>query len=76
MAKKTYPLSEQFKRMFDGSDLTACIEAIDKMGWCIEYKYELVKKLTQHLGSELFSLETQIHMQEKYYERHLKEKVK
>ena len=62
--------------MFDGSDFESCIEAIDKMSWCVEYKYELVKKLAKHLGSELFSLETSIHLKEEYHKRHFKEKVK
>ena len=76
MTKKTYPLSEQFKRMFDGTDLTSCIEAIDNMSWCREYKYDLVKKLVNHLSSELFNLETSIHLQEQYQYRNMKGKVK
>lgn len=57
-------LSEVFDKMFDGHDLKNCVEMIEKQSWCWEYKWELMKKLVNVLGTELFELESAIHQVE------------
>jgi len=68
-SKKEYPISDYMDKLFDGHDLESCVQAIEKMSWDIQFKWELVKKLINKHGNDMFDLETFVHCEEETFRR-------
>lgn len=67
--KRQYPISDFMDKMFDGHNLESCIEAIERMDWHIDYKWELMRKLVDKHGHDMFELETLVHCTEETFRR-------
>ena len=67
--KKEYPISDFIDSMFDGHHLKSCMEAIEKMDWSLEYKWDLMTRLVDKHGTDMFNLETLVHLKEETFRR-------